>query len=217
MKDSNEDGKVMEAARAEERKTYDREMDRFRLWVMLVAYCLHGKEQDAGTKILLQEPLTPWERRRMVRSKLRILDDALSILEKHYRIAAKYYLCHRLHTNPFRWIEGAALLGMFGNRTERSLRRRNGPQINAITSGMIDDMENLTPPPVNLYTARLAVSGRTCKEIADVLDVIEEGQVCEILVDVSHRNPRLAECWSFWRDQRSEEEGAERVQEEEAR
>ena len=205
---SSVDNLIITAAKSEERKTRDREMRDIVLVVMFVAYCLSDEQRPAAEKLLRKETLNHTERGWMVREKLVILKSTLDGVDQQDMITAKYLLCYCLHSGLFKWTDGGALYRLIGRRTAEAMRSKNEPRIRRLVDNMIDEIKQLEPPR-NLYTTRLAIPGRTCHEVAQVLgNVLREHEVDRILATVSKAKSKLSECWNFWRGEREQEEVA---------
>ena len=171
---------------------------------MFMAYCIPEKEIRAIDRLMEDQPLTSTERGWLTTAKIRLLEELVCGVKDDYTIAAKYYMCYCASRGLFKWIEGRRLQNLLGKRTEKHLRQANEQEIKARLETMIDDLQQLQPPPRDEYTARLAMPGRTSEEIARIVGVLGDEDVNAIMASVSGRKERLAECWKFWRAEREE-------------
>ena len=144
----------------------------------------------------------------MIKQKLNLIIETLRGVEQDYAIAAKYFLFYRF-ASGFKWIDGGSLYRLIGVRTTRAMCNANKPRITNLIKVMVSDIKRLLPAG-NIYIVRLAVPGRTCSEIAQILKVIDKDEVNAILMAVAARNQYelLAKCWEFWREERKEERHA---------
>ena len=197
------DSPIDVATKAHEKATRDIEMAPETLTWLLLTHCIHEKELDAVAKIMEHEKLNATERGWMTLYKLKLFKDVLYGVEDDYQISAKYYLFYCASNGLFRWIEGRRLMGLLRHRSPDHLRQANKQQLDVLVTTMIEDLKELRPPALRECTARLAVPGRHCREIAEVVAVSNQ-TVSNVLAEVADSNKHLAECWEFWREERAE-------------
>ena len=202
--DTIDDCQIDAATKAHEEDTRDIEMERETLMWLLVTHCIPEKELDIVIKTEVDDE-TPnsTERGLMALDKLQLFSDVLYGVEDDYKIPAKYYLCYCAARGLFKWIEGRRLWKLMGRRTQNDMRHANVHQLKALVSAMVADLQELRPPALPECTTRLAIPGRSCGEIAQVIAVSTQ-TVGDVLTHVAEKKKNLTDCWTFWREERAE-------------